>query len=237
MKYRIFSGALLALALVCGLLLPQTAVFLTDRELYSQKEAVDMEEVNLLLSQEDTTKDSNVPEKLLAYRTEWPNTLSIDTPEEPDWAISQCMQVLSSIAEVPLSFSNSDAYYELAYFSDSIAFAVWNVWIEFNNTCVANFILDDTTGAILHMSIQDYDENLLALFEMSAQESQQTENLDAILGNRIAVILSRHMGSETPWLLRYEYSSNILAFYDESGTELEIPFVIDTENCNIIFNP
>ena len=87
------------------------------------------------------------------------------------------------------------------------------------------------------MSIQDYDENLLALFEVSAQESQQTENLDAILGNRIAVILSRHMGSETPWLLRYDYSSNILAFYDESGTELEIPFVIDTENCNIIFNP
>lgn len=239
MKQKILTAFLLLLALAVGLLLPQIAMITTDRSLYGQTETVDMEEVSLLFTQDESGQGLYLIDKITAFQNGDPSIVLIgtDTAEDYDNAIAIATEALNTMMGNPPAYTNASANYELAYFSEDLAFPVWDVWLIFGDSGTANMILDDATGAILSMYIWDGGPSLDVLFSRYRQDAEAMGiDFEQRLSMHIAAVLSGLLGDSEPVSLEYNYESRRMSLFWEIG-EVEVPYVISEHYGIILFNP
>lgn len=246
MKRFLLTIMALFLAIGSGLTLPKVVLTLADNRLSGSSQSAAVEEPNLFKAADEPSRDTkaedglSVAQKLACYMNEEPSTvlMSTNTQAENDNAIGIAMTVMESMLDQAPTYQDAWVVNHLAYFSDGTIFAVWNVWLQYEDTWSANFIIDDATGAILSMVIRDKDLSFPSLFVSCWEESQRRDgsSFDLILREHVAAAISNSLGS--PESIQTEYLPDAeCLFIQMDGQELPLPYYVLPDEGIIAFNP
>lgn len=209
--------------------LPEVTMGLTDRQNRGSAESISVAEVRLLMERTPWDLYFTVPEKLTAFSQGERNAVYLGADDEKcAAAMENARAVLNAVTgtDQEQSFLSGWAEYELACFSDVMAFPVWHVWLEYDSEAKVSVVLDDTTGAVLSMVIVGEQEGVAALFEQSylryAEGGGMLPFEDYIM-QTAAAALSEHMGREPVMSATLDTDGQTLTLSMEEGSA-EVPF-------------
>ncbi len=125
----------------------------------------------------------------------------------------------------------------VAFFSEKQSFLIWAVCLEFHNTGVMQLYLDDATGAILMLHLEDpymtIEEMMPNIFEGDYDGYGQDKSPSELLADRMIAILE-HGGGMT--VTAYNQKTGVLEV-SVDGENITTSLFANVSELGVIFNP